>query len=94
MAPKAPDDPRELAYNDALRERLRSRRVELRKTQQQVADELGIPFERYKKYETRSPLPPYLFVSAAAALQVEVHWLLTGRRTKSPTKDRHLTAAE
>ena len=94
MATKKPEDPRELAYNDALRKRLAGRRVELRITQQQMADALGIPLERYKKYENRSPLPQYLFVSAAAILQLDVLFLLTGRHEKTRHQRRNLSAAE
>jgi DNA-binding XRE family transcriptional regulator len=47
-------------------EALRARVIALRKaakpriTQKQMADAIGIEFETYKKYETRSPMPAYL----------------------------------
>jgi transcriptional regulator with XRE-family HTH domain len=41
-------------------------------TQQQMADALAIPLERYKKYETRTPLPHLLLVRFALIAGVEL----------------------
>lgn len=48
----------EAEFNEALLARL----VDLRgdRTQKEMAAALGVPHERYKKYEKRSPLPAYL----------------------------------
>lgn len=47
-------------------------------TQQQMADALQIPLERYKKYESRSRLPPDLVQPFAAIVGRPVEFVLTG----------------
>lgn len=46
-----------------------------------MARALGIPYERYKKYETRSPLPHDLIERFALITRVPAEYVLTGRRT-------------
>lgn len=41
-------------------------------TQQQMADALAIPLERYKKYEQRSPLPQWLVARFALLADCEI----------------------
>ena len=41
-------------------------------TQQQMADALAIPLERYKKYEKRSPLPQWLVARFALLVDREI----------------------
>lgn len=50
---------------------------------------LDIPFERYKKYETRSPLPHELVERFALITRVPVEFVMTGRRIagKGPYPD-------
>lgn len=78
------NDSSERAYNEALLERVRSAREGARNgkgfTQQEMADLLGIGLDRYKKYELRSPLPPFLFEKMALATGVDINYLLTGKR--------------
>ncbi|MFN3169269.1 MAG: helix-turn-helix domain-containing protein [Hyphomicrobiales bacterium] len=50
----------ELRFNEALCARVHQWRREKNWTAAQMATALGIPAERYRKYEKRSPLPPYL----------------------------------
>lgn len=49
-------------------------------TAQQMAGLLGIPFERYKKYESRTPLPHALVEQFALITRVPVDYVMTGRR--------------
>lgn len=50
-------------------------------TAKEMATALGIPFERYKKYESRTPLPHELMEQFALIARVSVEFLVTGRRT-------------
>lgn len=50
-------------------------------TAKQMSVALQIPFERYKKYETRTPLPHSLIEQFAVIARVPVEFVLTGRRT-------------
>lgn len=51
-------------------------------TAKQMSAVLKIPFERYKKYETRTPLPHALVEQFALITRVPVDFVMTGRRTK------------
>lgn len=51
----------ELAFNEALITRTRKWREEKDWTAEQMAIALGIPPDRYRKYESRTPMPAYLF---------------------------------
>lgn len=53
----------------------------------QMATALEIPYERYKKYETRSPLPHDLVERFALITRVPVDFVMTGRRTKQGLPD-------
>jgi transcriptional regulator with XRE-family HTH domain len=55
-----PKENEELFYNRGLLERTAKAREAKGWTQDIIARALGVPLERYKKYETRSTLPPYL----------------------------------
>lgn len=44
-----------------------------------MATALGVPAERYRKYEYRSPLPHYLLERFALIVGRDVEYLLTGR---------------
>lgn len=51
-------------------------------TQQEMADALGIPLERYKKYEQRSVLPPWYLDRFAAVVGRDIEFVLTGRPSR------------
>lgn len=51
-------------------------------TAAQMATALGIPAERYRKYESRSPLPHDLIERFALIVGVSVEFLMTGRRVQ------------
>jgi len=61
-------------------------------SQQQMADALGIPLARYKKYESRTPMPHHLIVAFCAIVDCDFPFYFTGRGrgpklTQSPLKD-------
>jgi hypothetical protein len=49
-------------------------------TAAQMATALGVPAERYRKYEYRSPLPHYLIERFALIVGRDVEYVLTGNR--------------
>jgi transcriptional regulator with XRE-family HTH domain len=55
----------------------------------QMSTLLGVPAERYRKYETRTPMPHALMEHFALITGVSVEFLLTGRRVagKGPYPD-------
>jgi transcriptional regulator with XRE-family HTH domain len=60
--------------------RTKALRVHAGMTAQQMATALGVPFERYKKYESRTPLPHELIEQFALITRVSVEFVMTGRR--------------
>jgi hypothetical protein len=78
----------ERTFNDAYIRRIKTLREALGWTQEEMATALGVPLDRYKKYETRSPLPPYLVERFALIVRREPCFVLTGkalRQTKTTT---------
>lgn len=75
-------DNEELSFNISFLKRTKEAREKLRWSQTFVADALGIPFERYKKYETRSPLPHYLIVKFCTLTGTDLQFFITGKYTK------------
>lgn len=71
----------EAIFNDALCARVHRLRNERGMTAQEMATSLGIPAERYRKYEYRSPLPHYLLERFALIVGRDVEYLLTGKLT-------------
>lgn len=61
--------------------RVKALRVLSNMTAQQMATALNVPFERYKKYESRTPLPHALIEQFALITRVPVEFIITGRRT-------------
>lgn len=55
----------------------------------QMSTLLGVPAERYRKYESRTPMPHALMEQFALITGVSVEFLLTGRRVagKGPYPD-------
>jgi DNA-binding XRE family transcriptional regulator len=68
----------ERVFNEKYRARIKSLREAQRWSQAEMADLLGVPVDRYKKYETRSPLPLYLIVRFAALTNTTPDFILTG----------------
>ena len=71
----------EAAFNEALRGRIRDLREAGPWNQEQMAEALDIPADRYRKYETRSPMPPYLIQRFASIVGKDVEFILTGKAT-------------
>lgn len=80
--PRAMVENRELQFNEALCARVHRLRTQSGKTAEEMATALGIPAERYRKYEYRSPLPHYLIEPFAIILSRDVEYILTGRTTR------------
>lgn len=73
----------ELLFNNSLCARIRALRDEKRWTAEQMAAALGIPAERYRKYEYRSPIPHYLIPRVALIFDRSIEWILTGKEQRS-----------
>lgn len=82
------DENEELAFSKSFLERTRQLRNSRGWSQGFVADALGIPLERYKKYEQRSLLPHYLIEKFCTLHGCDVHFLITGKQ------QRHESAAQ
>jgi transcriptional regulator with XRE-family HTH domain len=61
--------------------RTKALRMHAGMTAQQMATALGVPFERYKKYESRTALPHELVEQFALIARVPIEFVMTGRRT-------------
>lgn len=66
-------------FNDRFCARTQRLRIERDWTQQQMAAAIGVPFERYKKYENRSPMPAYLVPRFAQVVDRSIAYIMTGR---------------
>ena len=84
------DDPQneQISYLDGLLERTTSARTAKGWTQEFVASALGIPLERYKKYETRSALPLYLIERFCLLTDLDPNFLVTGKGSPIRTTQR------
>lgn len=71
----------EAIFNDALCARVHRLRNERGWTAAQMATALGVPPERYRKYEYRSPLPHYLVERFALIVGRDTEYVLTGKVT-------------
>lgn len=80
----------EAQFNDELCARVQRLRLEREWTQQQMAAAIGLPHERYKKYETRSPMPAYLIPRFAQIVDRSVAFVLTGREENFARGPRRL----
>ena len=69
----------EAAFNEALCARVHKLRNERGWTSLQMATALGVPPDRYRKYEYRSPLPHYLIERFALIVGREIEYVLTGK---------------
>ena len=71
--------PEEAAFNEALCARVHRLRNERGWTSEQMATALGVPAERYRKYEYRSPIPHYLVERFGLICGYEACYILTGK---------------
>ena len=69
----------EAAFNEALVARTHRLRNDKNCTSEQMAIALGVPVERYRKYEYRSPLPHYLIERFALICDRDIQYILTGK---------------
>jgi transcriptional regulator with XRE-family HTH domain len=70
---------REAKFNDALCARVKALREGRGWTQDQMATALGIPYDRYRKYEYRTPIPHYLIEQFAEIVDRDIEYVLTGK---------------
>lgn len=82
----------ELLFNNALCARVKELRVERGWIAEQMATALGIPVDRYRKYESRSPIPAYLMPKFCLHVDTDLDYLLTGKSKSSPRRGIVLTA--
>lgn len=71
---------REQEFNEKLCARVQRLRKERGWTADQMATALGVPPDRYRKYEYRSPLPGYLIEPFALIVERDIEYVLTGNR--------------
>jgi transcriptional regulator with XRE-family HTH domain len=67
------------AYYDDFRARLRTIRDELGWSQADMADALNLSVDTYKKYESRSKFPAYLFERLALITHRRIEYIVTGK---------------
>jgi len=72
----------ELLFNQAYCARLRDLRNQRGWTAEQMATALGVPSDRYRKYEVRSPMPVYLIERFALIVGQDVHYVVTGKHER------------
>lgn len=81
-SPPMANDDSEAAYNAALCARVKHCRLQKNWTAEQMARALGVPAERYRKYEARSVLPLYLVERLALICDKSIEFIVTGRETR------------
>ena len=74
------DENEEFIFANAFLRRTKEARERTAWTQEFVAQALGVPLERYKKYEQRTLMPHYLLDHFCTLVGVDIEWLMTGRR--------------
>jgi transcriptional regulator with XRE-family HTH domain len=79
---------REQEFNEAFIKRVKRLREERGYTSEQMATALGIPAERYRKYEYRTPLPQYLIEQFAQIVDRDISYMLTGKGAATAAKPR------
>ena len=87
-----PTSNEEAMFNEALCARTHELRNERGWTAQQMATALGVPPDRYRKYEYRSPMPAYLMERFALIVGCDLDYLLLGKsnkpRTAAPDREK------
>lgn len=66
-------------FNKSLCDRVKRLREDRGLTSEEMAKLLHIPAERYRKYESRSPLPHYLVENFALIVGRDIEYVLTGK---------------
>lgn len=66
-------------YYLSFRERLKDIRAQLKWSQADMANALGIPLVTYKSYEVRSKFPPHLIERLALVTHTDVGYIVTGK---------------
>jgi len=79
---------REQEFNESFIKRVKRLREERGWTSEQMAIALGIPAERYRKYEYRTPLPHYLIEPFAQIVDRDVSYMLTGKSAAPSARPR------
>jgi DNA-binding XRE family transcriptional regulator len=69
----------EFTFNSAYCGRVKRFREETQMTAANMADLLGVPADRYRKYETCSPLPPYLVGKFCRVVGCDLEHLILGK---------------
>lgn len=85
------ENTQELRFNNDLCARVKQWREEKGWTAAQMAIALGVPAERYRKYEVRSPLPAYLMERFCLITDTSLDNLILGtprKRAAAPKFDR------
>jgi len=80
----------QLLFENALCARVKRLREEREWTAEQMGVALGIPPERYRKYENRSPIPHYLIPRFSQIVDRTVEYVLTGKETQSLSARRQI----
>lgn len=75
-------DDEELVFNNELCARTRALRDARGWTAEQMATALGIPPDRYRKYEYRSVLPLYLVERFCLITGADIEFFITGRTNR------------
>jgi transcriptional regulator with XRE-family HTH domain len=69
----------EFIFNNGYCERVKRFRSETNMTAEQMAVLLKVPADRYRKYETRSPMPVYLIASFCQIVGCDLEHLILGK---------------
>lgn len=72
-------DSEELIFNNGFCGRVKRFREETGMTAAQMAELLDVPPDRYRKYETRSPMPPYLIGKFSQIVGWDIEHVLLGK---------------
>lgn len=72
-------DSDEFIFNNGYSGRVKRFREETNMSAAEMADLLDIPAERYRKYESRSPLPVYLVPSFCRIVGCDLEHLILGK---------------
>jgi len=70
---------REGPYRRAILARIKLLREAAGLSQEEMAEKLKVPLDRYRKYESRSPLPIYLIEPFAEIVGYSVTFIVTGK---------------
>lgn len=75
-------DPKEREFIDSFTARVKALREAKGWSAETMADALRIPADRYRKYESRSPMPSYLIEAFALIVGRDVTYVLTGKSAR------------